>query len=231
MYRWQSSLEEAIHLGPEHLSLYALTIEEGALLAFRVAKGEVPEPDPDSAADQYAWTIDRMSAAGYEQYEISNWARPGYCCRHNLTYWRNKPYLGLGAGAHSFFQGLRFANVAAPNRYIQAINESWQAAQEGDGNAPMRQILEGERVSPELEMVDTIILGLRLNEGIALHSFRDRFGVDLLERYGDAVEELRRLGLVEVAEGSLRLTPRGRFFHNDVSLQFLAADAGNGGRA
>ena len=103
--RWQETLESMLSVQPEHLSCYALTIEPGTHLYYRVQKGELPEPDPDVVADQYEWTRDRLARAGYEQYEISNWARPGLSCRHNLVYWRAQPYLGIGAGAHSFFAG------------------------------------------------------------------------------------------------------------------------------
>jgi oxygen-independent coproporphyrinogen-3 oxidase len=222
MRRWQQSLERAIGLGPEHLSLYALTVEEGTGLGFQVARGEVHAPDPDAAADQYEWTVERMDRAGYEHYEISNWAKPGRLCRHNLTYWRNRPYLGLGAGAHSFFQGVRFAVVAAPNRYIHAVDQSWSAWREHGGQAAMEQIGEGERMTPDLEMSDTVILGLRLSEGVDLREFEDRFGVALLTRYGPEVRELSEMGLVEVTDGALRLTPRGRNFHNEAGLRFLA---------
>ena len=108
--RWR----RAVALGPDHLSLYALTLEEDTPLARRVAAGEYPEPDPDVQADMYTWSAERLAAAGYEQYEISNWARPGHRCRHNLTYWRSEPYLGLGAGAHSYVGGCRLANVRLP---------------------------------------------------------------------------------------------------------------------
>ncbi len=99
--RWQTTLEQAIDLAPEHLSLYALTVEEGTKLAYDVAHGRAPEPDPDLQATMYEWSCRRLAAAGYQQYEISNWSRPGEECRHNLVYWRNGEWLGLGPGAHS----------------------------------------------------------------------------------------------------------------------------------
>ncbi len=130
---WQRTLEEALALGPEHLSLYALTVEEGTPLARDVARGRMPAPDPDMQADHYEWTQERLARAGYEHYEISNWARPGHRCRHNLIYWQNREYLGLGAGAHSFLNGVRFSTVLLPNRYVELVDESLAALDGGAG--------------------------------------------------------------------------------------------------
>ncbi len=120
---WRTTLREAIHLQPDHLSLYALTLEEHTPLAQRVARGEIPHPDDDLAADMYILAEEVLAEAGYIHYEISNWAGPisniqsqisNHKCQHNLTYWRNQPYLGFGAGAHSYFGGRRWHNVLSP---------------------------------------------------------------------------------------------------------------------
>ena len=116
---WERNLRRAVALRPEHLSLYALTIEEGTPLAHRVSKGLAPEPDADLQADMYELAEDHLGAAGYEHYEISNWARPGYACRHNLVYWRDGDWLGMGAGAHSHLEGVRFAVVKSPAAYVR----------------------------------------------------------------------------------------------------------------
>ena len=145
MERWQSTLEQVIGFQPEHLSCYALTVEPGTALYYRVQKGQLEEPDPDLAAEQYDWTRERLAAAGYQQYEISNWAKPGRACRHNLVYWRAEPYLGMGAGAHSFFIGRRMANVDSPTRYVEAVNQSYEERQaSGTGRAELRQVAGGE---------------------------------------------------------------------------------------
>ena len=119
--QWRRSLEKALTLEPEHLSLYALTVEEETPLATRIAAGESRAPDEDAQAEMYAWSEEALALAGYEHYEISNWARPGRRCRHNLTYWQSDPYLGLGAGAHSYLGGCRFANEMRPDRYIERV--------------------------------------------------------------------------------------------------------------
>jgi oxygen-independent coproporphyrinogen-3 oxidase len=231
---WRRILEEALALAPEHLSLYALTVEEGTPLADDVASGRVPEPDPDVGADMYAWTEERLAAAGYEHYEISNWARPGFRCRHNLAYWRNGLWLGLGAGAHSHLrpdgeQGTRqraqrFANAASIGSYVELVDESWAARRRnGEGPAPasMRQVTFRESGDAALEKADTLILGLRLNEGVNPAEWQARFGSELEADYERPLTELEGLGLLERSDGVLRLTPRGRLLANEVFQRFL----------
>jgi oxygen-independent coproporphyrinogen-3 oxidase len=118
---WQHTLERALALTPEHISLYCLTLEDGTSLQGQVLRGYLPTPDPDQAADMYELADDRLAKAGYQQYEISNWSLPGYECAHNLVYWRNRPYLGLGAGAHSSNDGRRWWNVRPVQTYIDRM--------------------------------------------------------------------------------------------------------------
>ncbi len=219
--RWQRSVEEALLLAPEHLSLYGLTVEEGTPLARDVARGRTPPPDPDAQADQYAWTQERLARAGYEHYEISNWARSGYRSRHNLTYWECREYLGLGAGAHSDLGATRFANAASPAQYLSLVDESWRAAQGGDGRTPMRQVVSGETITPELAMADMLILGLRLVEGVSLAGFAERFELEAMDAFGGRLREPLEIGLLEVADGRLRLTERGRLLGNEVFARLL----------
>jgi len=219
MSSWQESVEEALALEPDHISLYALTVEQGTPLARDVARGRTPSPDPDAQADQYEWTQERLAEAGYEHYEISNWAKPGHRCEHNLTYWRCQEYLGLGAGAHSYLDGVRFAVATLPNRYLELVNESWEGMLAGGGE--MRQVVSGETITPELAMADTLILGMRLNEGISLSAFRARFGVDALEHFAEHLEMPFAERLVEHADDHLRLTKRGRLLANEVFANLL----------
>ncbi|HEY8173576.1 MAG TPA: coproporphyrinogen III oxidase family protein, partial [Dehalococcoidia bacterium] len=203
-----------------HLSLYALTIEEGTPLARDVARGRVPAPDPDMQADHYEWTQERMQRAGYEHYEISNWSRPGCRCRHNLVYWQNREYLGLGAGAHSFLDGARFSNVLLPNRYLELVQESVNDA-DGDARTEMRQIAGVEKVTPEVSMADTMILGLRLLEGIELAAFRTRHMTEVDAVYGDLLAEFAGHGIVERTPTHVRLTARGRLLSNELFQRLL----------
>ena len=116
---WAESLAGAQSLAPEHLSLYALTVEPGTPMGRWLDNGSMAAPDPDLAADQYELAAERLATAGFEHYEISNWSLPGEACRHNVTYWRNEPFLGLGAGAHGFVRGLRYQTVRQPRVYIR----------------------------------------------------------------------------------------------------------------
>jgi oxygen-independent coproporphyrinogen-3 oxidase len=224
--RWQASLERAIELGPDHMSLYALTVEEGTRLAYDIDHGRVPAPDGDAQAAMYEWAEERMAAAGYRQYEISNWARPGQECRHNLVYWRDGDWLGLGAGAHSHLGGFRFADVYSPRRYVQLVGETAGAGLPDTSDVAailksMRQVNFVEEPTPELAMADTVILALRLNEGLSTADFRARFGRDLEEVYGPRLGELVSMGLIERGDGLVRLTARGRLLANEVFLQLL----------
>ncbi len=216
---WQRTLEEAIALAPDHISAYALTVEEGTPLARDVARGRVPAPDGDAQAEHYEWTQDRLAAAGYEHYEISNWARPGHRCRHNLIYWRNREYLGLGAGAHSFLDGARFSSVLLPQRYIEAVAESVAARAAGRRDLP--HIASREVIDEELSIADTLILGLRLCDGVDISWFAARHGRSLVGLHGALINEFAGYGLLELTETHLRLTPRGRLLSNELFVRLL----------
>jgi oxygen-independent coproporphyrinogen-3 oxidase len=226
MTAWQYTVREAVALRPDHLSLYALTLEEGTPLLDNVARGRLPPPDADLAADMYLWAEDALAAAGYQHYEISNWALPGRHCRHNLACWLNERYLGLGAGAHSCFGGFRFANVKNPHRYIPLVEESAKAAgRRAEGLPPflasLRHIAFAEQMTTARAMAETVVLALRLTEGLPLKDFRSRFGQELMSVYGAQVEELEALALLERANGCLRLTASARLLGNEAFQRFL----------
>ena len=222
--RWQQTIERALALEPQHLSCYALTVEPGTALHYRVAKGELAEPDPDTAADQYDWTRERLARAGYEHYELSNWARPGRECLHNRVYWRAQLYLGLGAGAHSLFAGQRFANVDAPHTYIEAVEESYEERQQR-GRGILRQIAGGETPDDTTMRADAMILGLRLLEGVSAAEFAGRFGVTPQDAFGEALERHLGLGLLEQEGDRLRLSARGLLLANEVFADLLPEPA------
>jgi oxygen-independent coproporphyrinogen-3 oxidase len=222
--RWQETLEQAIALAPDHLSLYALTVEEGTKLAYDIDHGRVPEPDSDMQATMYEWSQRRLAGAGYVQYEISNWARPGEECRHNLVYWRNGDWLGLGPGAHSHLDGARFADVYSPKQYISLVGEAGRRELPGGARQLIRalpQVTFVDETSRELQMADTVILALRLNEGLDVAAFEARFGATLEAAYGQQIAELTSLGLLERADGRLRLTDGGRYVANEVFVRLL----------
>jgi oxygen-independent coproporphyrinogen-3 oxidase len=197
-------------------------VEEGTKLAYDIDHGRAPEPDGDAQAAMYEWSQGRMAVAGYGQYEISNWCRAGEECRHNLAYWRNGDWLGLGAGAHSHLDGTRFANVYSPKRYVELVGESRPV--EGslaEALPAMRQVTLVEEPSPALARSDTLIMGLRLNEGVSLAEFRSRFGEGADAPYAATFSEMTALGLLERSNGRLRLTERGRLLANEVFTRLL----------
>ena len=218
---WLATLDRAITLQPEHISLYSLTIEEGTPFARWAAQGRIAYPDDDLAADLYELARERLQAAGYVQYEISNWARhdsaplltdqnPRFACRHNLIYWRYQPYLGFGAGAHSMWPGRRWWNLRNPQAYIQRISRG-------------ESVEEGDEVIPErLGMGEMMMLGLRLvREGVSDAAFQKRWGMPLVEVFGSELHTLESLGLIERLPGRVRLSPRAYLIGNQVFTHFL----------
>jgi oxygen-independent coproporphyrinogen-3 oxidase len=216
---WERSLGGAIALGPEHLSLYALTVEEGTGLAAQIERGLVPAPDPDAQAEMYERTQDRMAAAGYEHYEISNWCRPGYECRHNLTYWLDGDWLGVGPGAHSHLGGQRFAVVRSPGAYIRAVPEGER--REATAAERMTQVASWEAPDGATERADAAMLALRLTRGLHHDRFGRRFGARPDRLFAETFRECAALGLVESGAGVTRLTRRGRLFSNEVFVRIL----------
>jgi len=226
---WRATLDRAIALAPEHLSVYALKVEEHTGLEHQIARGKYAPPDDDLAADMYELAQDVLDAAGYAQYEISNWSLRNRDWRleirdasrnlhspisnlqslHNLTYWHNEPYLGFGAGAHSYTNHSRYWNVLSPIEYIARIAR---------GQDP---VAEREKISRAIEIAETMFLGLRLNEGILFEKFAQRFGEEAREKFGGEFRELRERGLIEVDDARVRLTRRGRLLSNEVFWRFL----------
>jgi oxygen-independent coproporphyrinogen III oxidase len=226
---WQRTLDLAIGLHPEHFSLYALTLEHGTPFGRWAARGLISEPDPDLAADMYEWAAQRLSLAGYDQYEISNWAcrRNGQllACRHNLQYWRGLPYLGLGAGAHGYAASQRTVNVLAPQAYIQRCLHSVERDAHRFTFPQTPATLSVSPINRQSEIGEMMMMGLRLtDEGVSAVKFLERFGQTLDQVYGPQIERLIRLGLLEWAgpqEDSLRLSQRGRLLGNQVFMEFI----------
>ena len=209
MRHWRETLERALSLRPEHLSLYSLIIEEGTPFYTWTHEGRITPGDEDLCADMYEYADERLQAEGYENYEISNWALPGHQSQHNLTYWRNLPYLGMGAGAHSFFGRRRFSTVLNPQEYIRLLNKQ------------RRPEAESETIEPAQEMSETAFLGLRTAMGLHLPTFEQRFGVPFTHFAGERLRLVEEAGLLEQKEGWLRLSKRGRLLGNEVFLRLL----------
>lgn len=215
---WAVSLAAALALKPQHLSLYALGLEEGTPLKKWVERGQVAAPDDDAAADMYELATDRLAQAGYEQYEISNWAQPGFESQHNLQYWLNLPYIGLGPGAHGFAGGVRYSTVLSPRQYIQAIERTQEPL-----DFPLSPaVAEFNQVDTDTEIAETLIMGLRLTrQGIDRGVFRQRFGIDVIDRHRSVIEKYAAAGLLEYDEVRLRLTRAGRMLSNAIFRELV----------
>ena len=207
---WSQSLARAIDLGPDHIACYGLTYEPGTRLTAMRRHGRMTPCDEDIEADMFLRTFDTLESAGYRQYEISNYAKPGCECRHNLLYWRNEPYIGVGPSAAGCVDGRRYKNVADIAGYVRLI--------ERDGHAEV----ESEIIDTEMLIVELVMMQLRLNEGLSIAVFRERIGVDPRDSFGDALTRLVDLGLVAVSDTHIALTRSGRLVANTVVAELAA---------
>ena len=229
--QWRETMAQTLALAPEHLSLYALTLEDGTPLRRWVEQGRLPEPDPDAAADMYDYARGALADAGYRHYEISNWARTGRESEHNLAYWRNLQWLGVGPGAHSALAGCRFWTARAPRDYARRAGE-WQRQAVAVGAwtaATPRRIREVptvdgiEEIDAATAAAETMFLGLRLLDGMDIDDAGQRAGVDLRACYRHELEELTAAGLlVWEPDGRLRLAEQAYLVANQVFTRFLA---------
>jgi len=237
---WQTTVKRILDLYPEHISAYALTLEHGTPFGRWSSKGILPIPDPDLAAEMYEWASKTLEAAGYMQYEISNWAKtnaergmqnaesnPTFQCRHNLQYWRGLPYLAFGAGAHGYANGYRYSNALRIKTYIERVIQYSSFNIQHFPLSPATVNQHKQTLKDDLS--EFMMTGLRLTqEGISENEFQTRFGKSLREIYRNEVAELLQLGLIEskTSEFSknsevLRLTKRGRLLGNQVFMRFV----------
>lgn len=206
---WRSTLTEAISLGPQHLSLYQLTIEDGTPFHHASQTGQITLPDEDEILLMDEITYRLCADAGIKQYEISNFALPGFECAHNIIYWQNGNYLAAGAAAVSCINGVRERRVANPKDYIRRI-------QAGES-----VIIERECLPLEASFRESVILGLRMTPGVALQQLADRYRIDLVEYYGGILTRLLEMELVELTAHSLKLTAKGRSLANWVMAELV----------
>lgn len=202
MDSWKATVEHALSLIPQHLSCYGLKVEEGTPLAARVAQGEIL-PDDDQQADLYLWTVGRLERAGYPQYEISNFAKPGFASRHNLRYWLTQPYIGFGPGAHSDFGGRRYSFVQDLDAYIQGV------LQGGD-------IIDESEIIPKRERCgEYLMLRLRTVQGINEQEYRSTYFMDFTPLQA-RLEQFRAQGWAEQTDGRWHFTPKGFLLSNQL---------------
>ena len=204
---WRGSVEQAIALAPEHLSCYGLTVEEGTPLAGRVARGE-QLPDDDMQATLYLWTVERLAQAGYAQYEISNFAKPGFQSRHNLKYWMGREYMGFGASAHSDFGGCRYA-------YIRDLEGFIRGVMDGD-----RLLAESEMIPPRERGSEYLMLRLRTTHGIEEWEYRREFYMNF-DPVAAKLAEYEQRGWAERVDRRWRLTPEGFLLSNRLIGELL----------
>jgi oxygen-independent coproporphyrinogen-3 oxidase len=214
MATWQATLEEALSYSPEHLSLYGLMLEEGTPLyeRYRVDNALLDQlPDDDLQADMHDWAAERLKQAGYINYETSNYARPGYECRHNLGYWRGEDYLGLGPGGVSCLNRVRWKNIEEVRTYQSRLL---------NGQDPVEAAGQ-EALSLHECMAERMILGLRLEEGVNLTSFRNDFGVDLRNIYEDVLERYKDKDVFIFQGDYICLNPKYSFVANSILVDFV----------
>ncbi len=207
---WEASLRAAMALGVQHVSAYALSIEGGTPLHKAISTGRVEPVDEETDRAMYEMAIDYLASAGFEQYEISNFARAGYACEHNLGYWENRPFIGVGPSAASHWRRQRTTNVADIGRYVEAIEAGATVCAE-------REPLEASR-----HICETAVLGLRMRQGIDRMAFAARTGADFGEVFGATAERYRRAGLMEVDAAGVRLSRQALPVADSVLCDFAA---------
>lgn len=206
---WYETLRNTIDLKPEHVSCYSLKIEDGTVFGKRLETGEIAPADDELDREMYYMACELLDGAGLKHYEISNFAKPGCECKHNLVYWKAEGYVGLGAGAHSYFHGKRYNNIYAIEDYTKFISE------QGVPSENIQLIEKDEAVS------EFIILGLRLIEGISIKEFKLRFGQDILGIYGVQIKRLLDKQLIKADGDRIKLTSPGLDLANEVFVEFI----------
>ncbi|MFZ5515805.1 MAG: radical SAM family heme chaperone HemW [Candidatus Zhuqueibacterota bacterium] len=209
---WQANLDRAVTFSPEHLSIYCLTVEPGTALHRRIHSGKLHKASEEMERAMYLTSIERLSAQGYRQYEISNFARPGQECRHNKKYWDGSPYLGLGPSAHSFWQATRQWNVADVPKYFALIEQG------------VRPVDGAEILTREQQQFECIMLSLRTTDGVDLPEFKRRFGIEFESAYKTTIETLRAdapTPLFRLDPQHFSLTPEGLVLYDEICSRFV----------
>lgn len=206
---WKNSVDTLVKLNPEHISCYDLKLEEGTPLYEQVRKGRYSEISDVLDREMYYYACNVFAQMGYKQYEISNFAKPGYESKHNIVYWKTGDYIGFGAGAHSYVNNVRYGNTDSVPEYVRRIAE--------EGNA----VYQTDPIGFTDRLNEFAMLGFRLINGIDLQEFHRRFGVDFLNLYGEKLSGLFEKKLVERAGETIRLTRKGLDFANIVFMEFI----------
>lgn len=209
MEMWQFTLTETISLEPEHISTYNLVMEESTPFYDRWINGDLILPSEDKEADMFQYTIDTLITNGYIHYEICNFAKPNQEVKHNLVYWNNQEYIGLGVGACGYIEGVRYTNIKGIPPYIETLRE-WK-----------KPIAETEILTGKAEKAETLMLSLRKREGICIRDYMLRFGESIDVEFGKVTGKWKNLELLEQTETHLRLTNRGLLLANEVFVDLM----------
>lgn len=209
MEDWKETLKALVDLGITHISAYSLKIEEGTKFGVMLESGKLIEMEDELDREMYHYTIDYLKQNGLNQYELSNFSKEGYECKHNLTYWKCVDYLGIGAGAHSFLQDIRFYNENSIEGYIKYLEK---------GEKPVE---ERYKVDFYDKVSEYMFLGLRLNKGVNGTEFQDLFNQDMFVKYADSFQELEKNKLIEIDGEIVKLTSLGLDLANQVFIKFV----------
>ncbi|ASF39960.1 coproporphyrinogen III oxidase [Halobacillus halophilus] len=209
---FEKTIDEALQFGLPHYSSYSLQIEPKTVFYQRYNKGTLVKPPEEDEAQMYEMLQEKLAANGVQQYEISNFAKPGFESKHNLTYWNNEYYYGIGAGSHGYLPGKRTINIRPLPAYVK------QAMENG------KPVLHEEPIGVKEQMEEEMFLGLRKTSGVSLTRFREKYNRDAEEVFGEAFPSLKKRGLIEQQSDKIHLTPRGRILGNEVFQEFLIDD-------
>ena len=204
----KDNVAKAIALDIPHMSLYSLILENHTVFMNRMRRGKLPLPKEELEAEMFEYIISELEKAGFEHYEISNFSKPGFESRHNLMYWDNAEYYGIGAGASGYVDGIRYKNHGPIRHYLNAVE---------DGNARINE----EHLTQREQMEEEMFLGLRKKSGVSMERFEEKFGQSFQELYGDIIKDLIQQGLMQVDGDHVRMTKRGLFLGDTVAERFI----------
>ena len=208
MEQVKDNVAKAIALDIPHMSLYSLILENHTVFMNRMRRGKLPLPKEEVEAEMFEYIIAELERAGFEHYEISNFSKPGFESRHNLMYWDNAEYYGIGAGASGYVNGVRYKNHGPIRHYLKAVEE---------GNARITE----EHLTLREQMEEEMFLGLRKKSGVSMERFEEKFGQSFQELYGDIIKDLIQQGLMQVDGDRVRMTKRGLFLGDTVAERFI----------
>ncbi len=206
---WEETVNKVAKLNPRHISCYSLIIEEGTVFGTRFLEGELTPVEDELDRKMYWYAVEKLKTMGYKHYEISNFSKEGFECAHNLTYWKEREYIGIGASAHSYFNGQRFNNTYNIEEYVKILNSD---------RLPVENQITVERKD---EISEFMMLGLRLVDGVNVREFKERFGEDVLEVFKGQIESLLKRGLIKIEKGFIKLTELGFDLANQAFMEFL----------